>query len=182
MSVPAAYEGLWRRKVIRRASGALDRSTRVLWFQGARYHIDLRIPAAPFDPAAQIAFAGTTVVEGKRCEWRPEIAFPHLSAEIDAGLMRFDGADRLHEAGVDGSYDEDWVRIDAGPVSEQRVELEGGEVRYLLTSASHLAWARGRAGDRYPEHPVEVGFAQREGISWRVIACSDAAREGEIHL
>jgi hypothetical protein len=182
MSVPAAYVGLWRRSVIRRATGIEDRSTRVLWFQGVRYHIDLRVPAAPCDPAAQIAFAGITVVEGARCEWRPEIAFPHVSDEIDAGSMRFDAADRLHEAGVDGSYDEDWVRIDAGPVAEQRFEMASGEVRYLLTSASHLAWACGRAGDRYPDNPIEVGFARREGNGWRVIACSNAAREGEINL
>ena len=54
MSVPAAYVGLWRRTVIRRAGGAEDRGTRVLWFQGADYHIDLRIPAGAFDPAAQV--------------------------------------------------------------------------------------------------------------------------------
>ena len=178
MSVPPAYLGLWRRSVIRRASGVEDRSTRVLWFQGPRYHIDLRIPAPPFDPAAQIAFAGTTVVAGARCEWHSEIGFPALSGATDAGIMRFDTADALHEAGLDGSYDEDWARIDAGPVREQREDGANGEVRYLLSSASHLAWAIGRPGDSYPEGPIEVGFARREGQGWRIIACSNAAREG----
>jgi hypothetical protein len=172
MSVPAAYVGLWRRTVIRRAGGVEDRSTRVLWFQGARYHIDLRTSA---DGCTQIAFAGTTVVEDARCEWRPEIAYPAISEEIDAGIMRFDAPDRLHEAGVDGSYDEDWVKIDAGPVSEQRFEFADGAIGYLIQSAAWLAWAHGR-----PDSGAEVGFAQREGDHWRVVACNNAAREGEV--
>lgn len=161
-AVPAAYVGLWRRRVIHRASGISDTSTRVWWCQSARFHIDLRIPAgrpalteaaqlaglggAPLAAfGAQIAFAGTTVVDGARCEWRSEIAFPQLGDELDAGLMRFDAPDRLHEAGLDGSYTEDWERADAGPVAGLRlVAADGGAaVAYLLVAADWLAFARG---------------------------------------
>jgi hypothetical protein len=154
--------GLWRRRVIVRANGVSDTSTRVWWCQGARYHIDLRIPAdrpALSDAAqlaglagaplaafgAQIAFAGTTVVDGARCEWRPEIAFPRVGDELDAGLMRFDAPDRLHEAGLDGSYTEDWERVDAGPVAGLRlVAADGGAaVAYLLVAPTWLAFAHG---------------------------------------
>jgi hypothetical protein len=59
----------------------------------------------------QSGFSGATVVAAGRCEWHPEIAFPAVGAGLDAGFMRFDTPDNLHETGIDGSYDEDWVRV-----------------------------------------------------------------------
>jgi hypothetical protein len=197
MSVPQPYIGLWRRQAIWRSNGSCDTSTRVLWFQAELYHIDLRIPAdrpvlagvgelsqlapIPFERfAAQIAFAGVTVVEEDRCEWRPEIAFPEVSASLDAGLMRFDAPDRLHEAGIDGSYEEAWERIAAGPVQGLRLVADNGAVAYVLESADWLAWAFGHPQASFPTTPhwTDISFARREGTRWRVDASNMGWREG----
>jgi hypothetical protein len=195
-TVPPAYLGLWRRREIRHADGSRDASTRVLWFQGERYHIDLRIPAdrpALADAGqlgrmnaaqaagfgAQIAFAGTTLVDGARCAWHPEIAFPAVSEALDAGWMRFDAPDRLHEAGLDGSYDEDWERLEGGPVAGMRFDEGDGAVGYLLVGASWAAWARGRRDDAYPGRWSEFCFARREHDAWRIVASNHPWLEGQ---
>ncbi|MDM5179018.1 hypothetical protein PO883_17620 [Massilia sp. DJPM01] len=134
MTIPPEYHGLWRRDGIWRSDGSSDTTTQVLWFQSARWHIDSR------------GFAGSTVVEGARCEWHPEIAFPALGPGIDAGTMRFDGADKVEETGIDGSYRELWVRIDAGPVRAQRLQRDGGALAWLITGAEWMAWAHGHPG------------------------------------
>jgi hypothetical protein len=126
MSVPVQYIGLWKRVGIWRSNGSSDEVSPVYWFQGPNYHIDIRmIDGAP------TGFAGVTIVDGARCEWRPEFALPALSGELDAGIMRFDADDLLHESGIDGSYEEDWVKIGDGPVHESRAEglyrLEGAD-------------------------------------------------------
>jgi hypothetical protein len=115
MNIPEHYLGLWKRVGIWRRNGDSDETSPVYWFQGPRYHIDIRLV-----PGAPTGFAGTTVVNGARCEWQSEFAYPALSGELDAGIMRFDADDLLHEDGLDGSYEEDWVKIGAGPVSEER--------------------------------------------------------------
>lgn len=197
MTVPRAYHGLWRRRAIWRSDGSRDTSTRVLWFQSPGFHIDLRIPAdrpvladagelallAPVQfgrYAAQIAFAGTTVVDGARCEWRPEIAFPQLSSELDAGMMRFDAPDLLHETGIDGSYEEAWERIAAGPVQGRRLVAACGAIAYVLESAGWQAWACGHPQAGFPATAqwTEVTFARREGARRRVVASNLGWREG----
>ena len=196
-TVPPDYIGLWKRRGIWRSDGSSDLGTRVLWFQSAEYHIDLRIPAdrpalpnavalARLTPGqrqrmeAQIAFAGRTVVEGARCTWLPRIAFPAVSAELDAGWMRFDAPGRLHETGIDNSYEEEWERIAAGPVEGRCVAEADGMVSYVLESGDWLAWARGRPGDAFPVQWSEFCFAQREGAGWRIVASSQPWREGEL--
>ena len=174
-TVPPEYEGLWRRTVIHRSSGVSDTTTRVWWFQSSRYHIDLRIPAdrphvadagalAQLTPAqlqryaAQTGFAGVTEVDGTRCTWHPEIAFPAVSAELDAGWMRFDSPDQLHETGLDNSYEEDWVRVPSGPMRGLRLQdRDSDAIAYLLISAEWMAWACGRT------HEV---FAPQAGSAW----------------
>jgi hypothetical protein len=54
-------------------------------------------------------------VEGTRCTWHPAIAYPALSGELDAGWMRVDDADHVHETGLDNSYEEDWYRVSGQP-------------------------------------------------------------------
>ncbi|NHZ97857.1 hypothetical protein [Massilia sp. CCM 8734] len=166
MMVPAPYRGLWRREGIWRTDGSSDTTTPVLWFQSARWHIDSR------------GFAGVTVVQGARCEWHPEIAFPPLGPEIDAGTMRFDGADRVEEIGIDGSYRELWVRIDAGPVRAQRLRRDDGALAWLIGGAGWTAWAYGHPGGM-----AQCGFARGDGgavalppeagSAWRVSASDD---------
>jgi hypothetical protein len=189
--LPSGYLGLWRRSVIRRSDGSSDATTAVWWFQSPRFHLDLRIPVdrpAPASPAAlaalpaeqllrygrQSGFAGITVVDGARCEWRPEIAFPAVGDELDVGFMRFDGADRLHEAGLDGSYDEDWVRLAASPMTGARLVSTdaAGEtaIAYLLIGEQWAGWGIGRLDDRFPASHGEFSVLQKRGGRWRTLA------------
>ncbi|MCE3605954.1 hypothetical protein LXA47_20430 [Massilia sp. P8910] len=166
MTVPREYPGLWRREGIWRSDGSSDTTTLVLWFQSARWHIDSR------------GFAGTTVVEGARCEWHPEIAFPALGPGVDAGTMRFDGADKVEEIGIDGSYRELWLRIDAGPVRAQRLQRDDGALAWLMSGAGWMAWAYG-----HPGGIAQFSVATRDGDAatlppqagngWRVTASDD---------
>ncbi|MDQ1813809.1 hypothetical protein RBA41_10880 [Massilia sp. CCM 9210] len=164
MTVPREYIGLWRREGIWRSNGSSDTTTLVLWFQSARWHIDSR------------GFAGATVVEGARCEWRPEIAFPALGPGIDAGTMRFDGAGKVEETGIDGSYREQWLRIDAGPVHAQRLERDDGALAWLITGAEWMAWAHGHPGGT-AQFSIAKGDAATlppgAGSGWRVSASDD---------
>lgn len=187
MTVPRQYEGLWRRKGIWRRDGSSDLSTQVWWFQSPRFHIDLRIPAdrpavrrhaqlAGLEPhqvarfRAQTGFAGLTVVDGERCEWQPEIAFPALGDELDAGWMRFDGDNALHEAGIDGGYDEEWVREPAGAMRGVRLQdKQSDAVAYLLVGATWMAWACGRPGDRFDGAWSEFTVL-RKADGWQVAA------------
>jgi hypothetical protein len=136
MSVPTQYIGLWKRVGIWRRDGSSDETSPVYWFQGEHYHIDIRML-----PQGPTGFAGTTVVAGARCEWQPAFAYPTLSGELDAGIMRFDADDLLHEDGIDGSYQEDWVKIADGPVREQRSQ----DGVYTLESADWSASAQAGA-------------------------------------
>lgn len=196
MAVPKEYEGLWRRRIIRRKSGESDVTTRVWWMQSARWHVDLRIPLARPQIgdigvlagltqeqraafARQSGFAGSTVVEGRRCEWQPEIAFPAVGAELDAGWMDFTGADALHETGLDDSYDEDWVRVPTGPVRGLRLTSDDGAVAYLLLGDDWGAWAAGRADDRFEAGSFgEFSVLQRRDGHWHIAASNLPWREG----
>ena len=163
--VPAEYQGLWRRSGIWRSNGSSDLSTQVWWFQAARYHIDLRIP---IDRAGVTAFAGETVVDGARCEWRPAIAFPAISDQLDAGWMRFDDADHLHETGIDNSYEEDWYREPTGAMHGVRLEqVDGDAAAYLLISERWMAWA---CGDEFTVY-------RRDG-QWTALASSLLRKQG----
>lgn len=202
MTVPANYQGLWRRKGIWRSDGTSDLSTQVWWFQSASFHIDLRIPidrpsvnsraqVAHLPPAqlarfsAQTGFAGETVVTGERCDWHAEIAFPALSTDIDAGWMRFDSDDAVHETGIDNSYQEDWVRVAPGPMRGVRLEnAESGETAYLLSGARWMAWACGSAGYAYDAQAPEAGAwseftVLRTGGGWRIVASTLPWLEGQ---
>ncbi|HEV7815099.1 MAG TPA: hypothetical protein VGP06_08385 [Janthinobacterium sp.] len=201
-NVPPEYVGVWCRSGIWRSNGSSDLSTKVWWFQSSRYHIDLRIPAdrpsvasaaalAQLAPeqlarfAAQTGFAGVTVVEGERCEWRPAIAFPATSADLDAGWMRFDDADHIHETGLDKSYEEDWYREPAGPMHGVRLEeVNGNAIAYLLISEHWMAWACGRPGDAFlAAAPSQLACSEftvyRRDGQWTAIASNFGWREGQ---
>jgi hypothetical protein len=163
--VPKEYEGLWRRTGIWRSNGTSDLTTQVWWFQSSRYHVDLRIPV---DRVGVTGFAGLTVVEGERCEWRPAIAFPSISADLDAGWMRFDDADHIHETGLDNSYEEDWYREPTGVMHGVRLEqVDGDAIAFLLISERWMAWA---CGDEFTVY--------RRDEQWTALASSLIQKEG----
>lgn len=202
MTVPSRYQGLWRRTGIWRSNGTSDLSTQVWWFQAARFHIDLRIPIdrpvvdsraslLRLNPgklarfSAQSGFAGSTIVEGDRCEWRPEIAFPGLSGDLDAGWMRFDSDDAVHETGLDNSYEEDWVRMASGPMQGVRMEDSGSNaLAYLIVGERWMAWACGRPADRYDTAAPQLGewsefTVLHKGGGWRIAASTLPWLEGD---
>ncbi|MYM94740.1 hypothetical protein [Duganella vulcania] len=161
--VPAEYVGLWRRSGIWRSNGSSDLTTQVLWFQAERYHIDLRIPVGR---TGINGFAGETVVEGERCTWHPAIAYPAISSELDAGWMRFDDADHVHETGLDNSYEEDWYREPTGAMHGMRLhDPHSDQLAYLLISDNWMAWACGS-----PTSACEITVYQCEQQQWTAIA------------
>ncbi len=161
--VPAAYQGLWRRSGIWRSNGSSDLTTQVWWFQAQRYHIDLRIAV---DRNGINGFAGETVVEGARCTWHPAIAYPALSGELDAGWMRFDDADHVHETGLDNSYEEDWYREPSGAMHGLRLQdPHSDQLAYLLISDDWLAWACGS-----PSGACGITVYRRAHQQWMAVA------------
>lgn len=202
MTVPANYQGLWRRTGIWRSNGTSDLSTQVWWFQSESFHIDLRIPIdrpsvhsraqlAHLPPdqlarfGAQTGFAGKTVVAGDRCDWHPDIGFPALSTETDAGWMRFDGDDAVHETGIDNSYEEEWVRVAGGPMRGVRlVSVDSEAIAYLVTGERWMAWACGRSADAYDAQAPDAGAwseftVLRMGGGWRIVASTLPWLEGQ---
>jgi hypothetical protein len=180
-TVPLKYEGLWRRKAIHRSNGTSDLTTAVWWFQGASFHIDLRVPVNA-RPQDKNGFAGVTVMaetaEGERCEWQPEIAFPFRSEEIDAGYMYFDSEDTLREVGVDGSYSEDWYREPNGETESSREVEADGTISYCVEGTNWRATARGRPTDTFHGNEnnknswTDISVYRREhsGEDWTVVA------------
>ncbi|GJI95172.1 hypothetical protein RugamoR57_18900 [Duganella caerulea] len=163
--VPSEYVGLWRRRGIWRSNGSSDLTTQVWWLQAERYHIDLRIPVGR---AGINGFAGETVVEGERCTWHPAIAYPAISGELDAGWMRFDDADHVHETGLDNSYEEDWYREPSGAMHGMRLQdPHSDRLAYLLISDDWMAWACGS-----PSGACEITVYRRQDQQWLPIASS----------
>ena len=200
-TVPPEYEGLWRRQGIWRSNGKSDTTTPVWWFQSASFHVDLRIPVGrPFvaDAAAlarlpaeqqaifarQSGFAGVTVVQADRAEWRPAIAFPAISDEIDAATMIFRDPDHIREDGLDHSYYEEWYREPTGPLLACRLQDSASDaIAYLLIGEQWMAWASGRAHNAYQPGATsadswsEFSVLQKIEGSWRITASNFPWRE-----
>jgi len=84
-TVPDAYLGVWRRRLLTTTAGLRDETSEVYWLQTASLHADLRLPGGqPVAPAAsletcshaqqlalseQAGFAGITEVNGDICQW-----------------------------------------------------------------------------------------------------------------
>ncbi len=200
-TVPPEYEGLWRRQGIWRSNGKSDTTTPVWWFQSSSFHFDLRIPAGrpvvadaaalaqlPAEQRAiftrQSGFAGVTIVKDQRAEWRPAIAFPAISDEIDAATMRFRDPDHIREDGLDHSYYEEWYREPSGPLHACRLQDTASDaIAYLLIGEQWMAWASGRAGNAYAagaldaEQWSEFSVLQQSEGSWRITASNFPWRE-----
>lgn len=129
--VPERYRGVWRRTLLE-TPDQRDTTTWVHWLQTARWHADLRVPAAaelgrsaiPLDamsPAQHLALAqqqgffGRTEVQSQVlpevCAWHRRLDLQPPGLTPDAGWMAFDGDDRVIETGVHGVYREVWERL-----------------------------------------------------------------------
>ncbi len=125
--VPDAYLGVWRRRLLTTTAGLRDETSEVYWLQTANLHADVRIPHPPTTPPAaslatctlaqqqalceQAGFAGLTEVQDDVCQWHRLIDYQPPGGPPDIGCMKFEGADRLIEDGLDGSYHEIWQRV-----------------------------------------------------------------------
>ncbi len=179
-SVPEKYEGLWRRRIIIRRDGTSDSTTDVWWFQSPSYSIDLRVPVSS-TPGQKTAFAGVTIqstsTEGEILEWRPDIAFPAISDEVDAGYVELNTPEELHERGLDGSYDEDWYKVENGEMTSSR-SVDGDLFNFVIEGSIWKAVAKGRPTDSYFGHEedqskwteVSVYRKSEDTSEWRLVA------------
>ncbi len=126
-SVPDSYLGVWRRRLLSTTAGHRDETSEVYWLQTAILHADIRIPHPPTTPPSaslatcthaqqlalseQAGFAGVTDVQGDLCQWHRLIDYQPSGGPPDIGRMTFEGADRILEDGMDGSYHEVWQRL-----------------------------------------------------------------------
>lgn len=169
-AVPARYRGVWQRTLLQNAALS-DTTSTVFWLQGARWHADLRIPAAQPDfggvmslaecsaaqcdwLARQQGFAGITQVtaglQEEICVWHRLLDFQPPARLPDAGVMRFEPT-RLVESGVREAYLEHWRRLPGSAHGCAVLECvrESGTVppapRLLLVAGAHVMHVRARA-------------------------------------
>jgi hypothetical protein len=153
-SVPNEYLGVWRRDWIRRANGAFDDTSTVIWMQSARFHVDLRVSGGAGAARVLDGFAGCTEVTGNRCEWKstlhvhpaPKPSFGSLRlgppGTCDIGIMTFVGADTLLELGDDASYQEQWRRLPNSTSTVSGFRMRGTTLRasgYLICCGEFAA-------------------------------------------
>jgi hypothetical protein len=163
-SVPDAYLGVWRRRLLTTRDGLHDDTTDVYWLQTAHLHADLRIPQPR--PAAsavslntcsqqqrlelttQAGFAGLTEVHGDICQWYRLIDYQPSDGPADIGRMRFETADRIVEEGLDSSYHEVWERLPASVGTNDGLWLRAadGSARQgcLLVAGAYFLFAAER--------------------------------------
>lgn len=160
--VPERYCGVWRRTLLE-TPDQRDTTTWVHWLQTARWHADLRVPAAAevgrsaialdaMSPAQHLALAqqqgffGRTEVQpkvhGDLCTWHRKLDLQPPGLTPDVGWMEFQGDDRVIETGVHGAYREVWDRV-PGATGHTRVLAEttappGDDAEVLATARAYL--------------------------------------------
>jgi hypothetical protein len=163
--VPERYRGVWRRTLLETPQGS-DTTTWVHWLQTARWHADLRVPAAAdvgrssvaldlmspaqrFVLAPQQGFFGRTEIQPQLpldvCTWHRRLDLQPPGLTPDAGWMEFQGDDRVIETGVHGVYREVWERV-PGSTGRTLVLADteappGGEDEVLATARAFLLLA-----------------------------------------
>ncbi len=163
--VPERYCGVWRRTLLE-TPDQRDTTTWVHWLQTARWHADLRVPAAAevgrsaialdaMSPAQHLALAqqqgffGRTEVQpqGPRevCTWHRRLDLQPPGLSPDAGWMAFEGEGRVIETGVHGVYREVWERV-PGSTGRTRVLADtaappGDDAEALATARAFLLLA-----------------------------------------
>jgi len=165
--VPERYRGVWRRTLLETPDGS-DTTTWVHWLQTARWHADLRVPAAADVDRSSIAldlmsraqhlalgrqqgFFGCTEIEPQVprdvCIWHRRLDLQPPGLTPDAGWMEFQADDRVVETGVHGVYREVWERV---PGSTGRTLVLADTAASPRDAAEALATARAfllQAGD-----------------------------------
>lgn len=124
--IPAAYRGLWRRRLLETPEHS-DRSSIVYWLQTGDLYADLRLPAGrvqddPQTLARQQGFAGALKVDGNRLTWERWLDFQPPAAP-DVGRVHFEG-EVLVEHGVHATYREEWERVQAADTNSIALSLE----------------------------------------------------------
>jgi hypothetical protein len=163
----AALAGHWRRDWLR-APGLVDRETRVHWFQAScGAYVDLRLPAGLPPPARSLAelgpeeidawlacegFAGAICLAGDTCTWTRRVNLHGLPDTADIGLLRWDGADRLHETGLLADYAELWSRQDGPAPVAARYAADDAEL-HIVRAGDAFAFGIGHP-DKPPTRAV----------------------------
>jgi hypothetical protein len=168
LTVPEAYLGVWKRKLLRTPEFE-DTASTVYWLQTSSWHGDIRIPVYRppctgkrslaqcsreelLDLAAQQGFAGTTSVEGDTCRWLRRVDFQPPTSFNDIGRIEFSSTDLMLEYGIEREYFEIWERV-PGSVGHEHVsvEFDGGDdpraarpTRLLLTTGNYFIHVRPR--------------------------------------
>lgn len=173
-TVPDAYLGVWRRRLLTTTAGLRDETSEVYWLQTASLHADLRLPRPQALPPAasletcshaqqlalseQAGFAGVTEVNDDICQWHRLIDFQPPGGPADIGLMHFETPERLLEDGLDGSYHEIWQRLPESAGVNWGVWLSAAEQpsrqACLLVAGDYFLFAADRplplsAGDKH---------------------------------
>jgi len=163
-TVPDAYLGVWRRRLLTTTAGLRDETSEVYWLQTARLHADIRLPRPQTLPPAasletcshaqqlalseQAGFAGITEVNGDICQWHRLIDFQPPGGPADIGLMHFETPERLLEDGLDGSYHEIWQRLPESQGRNWGIWLRAAEQparqAYLLVAGDYFLFAAER--------------------------------------
>jgi len=119
MTLAPQFVGAWQRRSIAIDDGPHREPARVLWLQAGDAFADLRVPTDPDDCVD--AFAGITTYEEPALTWHHTLDWNGNFAGYDCGVVER-RAEELIERGEferDGerhTYEEIWVRIDAGEV------------------------------------------------------------------
>jgi hypothetical protein len=155
--------GLWRRTLLERPDEPPDVSSTVLWLQGPRFFVDLRLPVGRPDfttisclrhlqapqlkwLAGQQGFAGRLRLDGDLAWWRRGIDFQPRTDIADRARLQLSG-EILEERGTEACYLERWER-EAGPLEPAfGLKLAGTNRRdkgYLVRVGNHFMYARAR--------------------------------------
>jgi hypothetical protein len=155
--------GMWRRTLLERPHEPPDISSTVLWLQGPRFFVDLRLPAGRPNftnigclrqlqvpqlkwLAGQQGFAGRLRLDGDLAWWRRGIDFQPPTHTADRARLRLAG-EILEERGTEACYLEHWER-ESGPLEPAfGLKLRGTNRRdqgYLVRVGNHFMYARAR--------------------------------------
>lgn len=171
--------GTWRRSLMVDAAGHEDRDSSVVWVQGPRLYVDLRLPASGSDEAPD-GFAGEFTFRDDYFVWSRLIDVRPPSAVEDAGTLHLADADQdmMIEHGVHTTYSEHWHR-DGGSVARSAAvllrDISSAETAIVVRADDVVGFARAVEGS---SGVVGIGSAHAA----RLTTASSAALVGPFGL